>query len=245
MTTPTGPHEPVGGGRYHETPGRGGAPGGHGGRGGGPGGRRDTEPPSSPSELAELRKELVEFRKAVGGLTGAVDVLRSAVTESDVRPSDPSRPADDRAEKRPRRPTPSSDPALTRAERRVKIATATIVLLVTISSALGAALASAWSYIKGYGDERVASAVEVEHAKTQLEAQEKRINDLLESQKALQDSSTDLHDELERMRRSRNLLELRAKYLEEVRLALTQKRRIPDKPIELLQAEHDAEKPTK
>ena len=227
----TGPHEPVGGGRYHEQPGRG-NPAGAGGRGGGGGGGRrpDSEPATSG--------ELAEFRKAVAALTASVDVLRIAVTESDVHPQaqggkDP---------KRLRRPTPASDPALTRAERRVKIATATIGILVALSSALGAGLASAWSYIRGYGDERVASAVEAEHAKAQVEAQAQRIEELLKSQQDMQTSSTNLQDELERARQTRNLLELRAKYLEEVRLALTQKRRVPDKPAELLQAERDAEK---
>lgn len=228
----TGPHEPAGGGRYHEQPGRGG-PGGVGGRSGGGGGRRpESDPPATTGEVAELRK-------AVGALTTAVDVLRSAVTESDVRPTagdDPSRP------KRGRRLTPTSDPALTRATRRVRIATATISLLVALIGAMGALLASAWSYIKGYGDERVASAVEAEHAKTQLEAQAQRIEGLLQNQKSMQTSSTELQAELDRVRRSRHVLELRAKYLEEVRVALVQKRKIPDKPIELLQAEHDAER---
>jgi flagellar basal body-associated protein FliL len=229
----TGPHEPVGGGRYHEQPGRA-NPVAPGGRGGGGGGSRkpDPEPPAT-GEIAELRRH-------VAALTAAMDVLRSAVTESDIRPSDtsedPSRP------KRGRRATPSSDPALTRVTRRFRIATAAISLMVALIGAMGASLASAWSYIKGYGDERAASAVEAEHAKAQLEAQAQRIEDLLKNQQSMQTASTDLQTELERARRTRNLLELRAKYLEEVRSALVQKRRIPDKSAELLQAERDAER---
>lgn len=219
ITSITGPHSPVGGGRYHEQPssrgglGGGGTSGGGGGSGGG--GRK---PPDAGLEEAvrELRDELRENRKVTSSLKTAVDLLRSTVSESDVLPvpeADPKADGSSEATERPKRkrkPPPSSDPALTRLERKVKIATATIGGLIALSSALAVGIASAWSYIKGSG-ERAADA---------------------EDEQA---------EELSRLRKTRRLLELRAAYLIEVQDAIANHREIPSKPAELVAAEQSVD----
>jgi hypothetical protein len=178
----------------------------------------------------------------VAALKASVDLLRSAVTESDVHPN-PAAPGDAPAAGRRRRPTPpGSDPALTRAERKLKIASAGIGVLIALVSALGAGLGLAWSYIRGYGDERAARALELEEAqqaREEISEHGKRLDEIVEGQTSLSNSLSGIQQELTSIRKYHLYLELHAQYVAELEDAFVHHRKPPAKSKALLAAERD------
>ncbi len=217
----TGPHKPLPGGGYHELPGR------HRTRP-----PADPPPPESappPPSMADLARQVGELQKAIGNLGAAL-----ASSESDVAKTPAPAPA--AAPKTER----SSDPALTRAERKVKIFGAGIGVLVALSAALASGLGLAWSYIKGYGDDRAARAVEIEEAQSardQLDDHEARLTKFVLEQKSLVETIASVQGELTDLRRYRELHRLEAEYLNAINEAIAHRRKPPPKSFELVAAE--------
>ena len=236
----TGPHKPNTPGAYHEVPGRRSAS------------RIKTEPdmshpqahsasPTAPAPavtLAQVAEAVLELRKAVSGLGLAITGADSDV----AMPKDPGGPAPATTAPSPPLPAtkPASDPALTQAERRVKILGSGIGVLIALSSALSAALGLAWSYIKGYGDDRAARAIEIEESRVsrdQIDDHEARLAAVVSEQKTLVETIGSVQLELVDLRRYRELHRLEAEHLNAVNDAIAHRRKPPGKPLALQEAE--------
>lgn len=171
-------------------------------------------------------RQVGELQRAVGTLGAAM-----ASSESDVAKAPPAA-----APEAPK----NSDPALTRAERRVKVLGSGIVAMTALVSLLATLLAFAWSYIKGYGDDRAARAVEIEESRTarsQLDDHEARLTQAVLEQKSLIETMASVQGELTDLRRYRELHRLEAEYLNAVNDALAHRRKPPGKSPELVAAE--------
>ena len=171
-----------------------------------------------------------ELQQAVANVGTAI-----VSSESDVAPA----PAPGPAPESPRK-SPSSDPALTRAERKVKVLGSGIVAMTALVSLLATLLAFAWSYIKGYGDDRAARAVEIEesrNARAQLDDHEARLTQFSLEQKTVVETIASVQGELADLRRYRELHRLEAEYLDAVNDAIAHRKKPPQKSPQLVAAE--------
>ena len=176
---------------------------------------------------------MAELQRTVAGLAGILASGESDVAKTPASEAPVAEPAAKPASK-------NSDPALTRAERKVKLLGGGIAAMAALVSLLITMLAFAWSYIKGYGDDRAARAVEIEesrNARTQLDDHETRLTQFVLEQKSLVETIASVQGELADLRRYRELHRLEAEYLTQVNDAITHKHKVPAKGYELVAAE--------
>ena len=185
--------------------------------------------------MADVARQLDALRQAVGNLGVAI-----ASSESDVGPAPSADAAPAKDGKAPKADKSSEDPALTRAERKVKVLGSGVTVLSALATLLAGLLALAWSYIKGYGDDRAARAVEIEEsrsARTQLDDHETRMTQVVLEQKSLVDTLASVQGELADLRRYRELHRLEAEYFNAVNDAIAHRKKPPPKSPGLVAAE--------